>query len=130
MKQLTDSTDSINSTDIGKILSSYVEIGMVMLELDGVGTQEICIVSTESNLQGFIRWVICPRCGRRIKKLYLPLGDNIFLCRSCYDLGYRTQYVRTFRKTQYQKKRHTTNPNKRQMSREEMLSELKKLLTK
>jgi hypothetical protein len=39
-------------------------------------------------------WFICPgmidgkRCGRRVRKLYLPPGRLYFGCRHCYDLAY------------------------------------------
>jgi len=51
---------------------------------------------TECNFGGVRPWFRCPShaggCGRRVGKLYLPIytnGDR-FLCRECYDLGYRS----------------------------------------
>lgn len=51
---------------------------------------------TDCNFGGSRPWFRCPTdaggCGRRVGKLYLPLytnGDR-FLCRECYDLGYRS----------------------------------------
>jgi hypothetical protein len=40
-------------------------------------------------------WMCCPAvvggrpCGRRVRKLFLPLGGRIFACRKCYDLTYK-----------------------------------------
>ena len=50
---------------------------------------------TECNFGGYRPWFRCPGegCGRRVRKLYLPLyarGARYYLCRECYDLGYRS----------------------------------------
>jgi hypothetical protein len=38
-------------------------------------------------------WFICPAvgCGRRVSVLYLPPGGEIFACRHCYRLSYRSR---------------------------------------
>jgi hypothetical protein len=124
MRQLIELTDSINSKDIAKILPGHAETGRALLEIAGIGSQEISLISTRSNLQGFIKWAICPACKRRVRKLYLPLGADIFLCRRCYNLGYRAQYSREYRKTPYERKGLIIETEKRKMSREEKLREL------
>jgi hypothetical protein len=51
---------------------------------------------TEPNFGGVRPWFRCPShaggCGRRVGKLYLPIytDRDRFLCRECYDLGYRS----------------------------------------
>jgi len=51
---------------------------------------------TPCNFGGFRSWFRCPggingeRCDRRVRKLYLPTRHDYFLCRECYDLGYRS----------------------------------------
>jgi hypothetical protein len=54
---------------------------------------------TECNFGGVRPWFRCPgsvdgeACRRRVRKLYLPLyarGARYYLCRHCYDLGYRS----------------------------------------
>lgn len=53
---------------------------------------------TEPNFGGVRPWFRCPgvvdgvRCGERVRKLYLPCrrGYELYLCRHCYDLGYRS----------------------------------------
>lgn len=36
-------------------------------------------------------WFACPRCGMRVRVLYLPGGSTRFACRSCHHLRYRCQ---------------------------------------
>jgi len=54
---------------------------------------------TACNFGGYRPWFQCPGlvdgepCARRAGKLYLPLyarGARYYLCRECYDLGYRS----------------------------------------
>jgi hypothetical protein len=51
---------------------------------------------TDCNFGGSRPWFRCPPdaggCGRRVGKLYLPIytDQDRFLCRECYDLGYRS----------------------------------------
>ncbi len=48
-----------------------------------------------SNLgRGFLFYFICTLCDRRIKNLYMPDGQFIFLCRSCHKLSYPTKQQR------------------------------------
>lgn len=37
-------------------------------------------------------WFACPRCCKRVQKLYLPPGGGRFACRRCHDLAYDTQH--------------------------------------
>jgi ribosomal protein L24E len=46
-------------------------------------------------------WLVCPKCGRRVGKLYLPTllfrddeRVNRFACRKCYDLTYEQRQSR------------------------------------
>jgi hypothetical protein len=56
----------------------------------------IPITTTYPHIGGVRYWLRCPvehdrkPCGRRVKKLYLPPGEQIFGCRQCYDLTYRS----------------------------------------
>jgi hypothetical protein len=49
----------------------------------------ILVEYTGLYLGGSRPWFMCPRCQRRVGKLY-QLSIDI-LCRKCYDLGYRSQ---------------------------------------
>ena len=42
---------------------------------------------------GYRYWFRCPnfRCGRRVSVLYLPPHGEIFACRHCYGLSYRSR---------------------------------------
>ena len=98
MKDLVEDMYCITASKIGKILPKKLAIGFINLDIENSQTQIIKVVSTPSNLQGYIRWFICPSCQRRAGKMYLPCGEAIFLCRHCYDLGYKKQFTRTFKK--------------------------------
>lgn len=51
----------------------------------------VCLTTTPCNYGGQRYWFICPAlgCGRRVALLYLY--DEIFACRHCYQLAYRSQ---------------------------------------
>ena len=44
---------------------------------------------TRGGRGGQRRWFRCPRCGRRMFKLYRPPGSPFFACRQCHELTYR-----------------------------------------
>ncbi|MCA9909770.1 MAG: hypothetical protein KC519_14030 [Anaerolineae bacterium] len=44
---------------------------------------------------GALRWLfLCPSCGRRCQKLYLPCTHYTFACRHCHDLTYAARQSR------------------------------------
>ena len=51
---------------------------------------------SDCHFGGVRPWFRCPgvvdgvECGRRVRKLHLPRGGRYWLCRECYDLGYRS----------------------------------------
>jgi hypothetical protein len=45
---------------------------------------------TRCNYGGARRWLLCPRCFRRVAKLYRPLDEVLFACRQCHELTYRS----------------------------------------
>lgn len=98
MKRLVEDVDSILAREVGEILPRDVEVGAVELDISGIGVQEVKIVSTPGRYGGFLRWFLCPGCGCRVGRLCLPTGKCAFLCRHCYNLGYRAQYIRAYRK--------------------------------
>ena len=57
---------------------------------------EVPITTTPTPIGGVRYWFRCPvkhdgkPCGRRVKKLYLPPGKEVFGCRLCHDLTYET----------------------------------------
>ncbi len=98
MKRLVEETFSITAKKAGKALPKASEKGVIEIEIAGQYTQQIEIVSTTSNLEGFVRWFACPGCRGRVGKLYLPIGEAVFLCRKCHGLAYRAQQLRAFKK--------------------------------
>jgi len=97
MRTLVEDVYSIKPKQITEAIPRSNENDCVELNIEGLGSQRIEITSTPSNLQGYIRWFVCPACERRSGKLYLPYGELVFLCRYCYKLGYRQQFIRAFR---------------------------------
>ena len=60
------------------------------------GEYIISVDVTRPRIGGIRYWFRCPverdgnPCGRRVKKLYLPPGEQLFGCRYCHDLTYRS----------------------------------------
>lgn len=53
----------------------------------------VIMATTVCNFGGVRYWFICPlnNCGRKVAKLYKPLGEKYFGCRHCYDLSYESR---------------------------------------
>ncbi len=51
----------------------------------------ISLVATAQPLGGHRWWFVCPRTGRHVTKLYLPLGALRFSSRHAYRLAYQSQ---------------------------------------
>jgi len=68
---------------------------------------------TRCHYGGTRPWLLCPRCGRRVGKLYA--GGKLFLCRHCYHLAYHTQQMsepfRLLHKAQKIRKRLGASPD-------------------
>jgi len=124
MRRLIENTVTIRGQDAGKTLPRATETGIVELEIVGIGVQEVAIVSTPGRFGGYLRWFLCPGCGRRVGKLYLPAGKYAFLCRHCHRLAYRAQLTRDSRRES--KKKQTL----RQLDRLELLNKLQVFLKK
>ena len=123
MKRLVEDTFCITAKEAAKALPKGAETGKISLEVAGSYSQEIAVVSTASNLEGFVRWFICPACQNRVGKLYLPASEAVFLCRKCHDLAYRAQQLRAFRKPE-----KTSEPQKKRYTEEDWLKEAKTFL--
>ena len=64
-------------------------------------TQNVRMVRTRCHFGNFRQWFVCPQCGRRVGKLYLP--ETIYIngrlarmwkCRHCYRLTYEQRRTR------------------------------------
>jgi hypothetical protein len=51
----------------------------------------VWLTTTRPQFGGSRYWLLCPSTGRRVAKLYLPLGGHRFLSRAAYRLGYESQ---------------------------------------
>jgi len=127
MKKLVEDLPCIDIKDIGELLVVSKEKYKVELTISDKYIQEVGITSTTGSFGGFVYWFICPGCKRRIKKLYLLRNENVFLCRNCNHLAYKTQNLRDFRKTEYIRKTKKENIFKRRIKkRTDLLKELEK----
>ena len=57
------------------------------LEID----DKIRFTTSRPPFGGLRWWFVCPRSGRRVRKLYLPLGGRHFWSRRAYELAYASQ---------------------------------------
>jgi hypothetical protein len=53
--------------------------------------QRLEIVTTAPPYGGRRWWFLCPTTGRRVSKLYLPIGASVFASQQAYRLGYSVQ---------------------------------------
>jgi len=51
----------------------------------------VSVAQSQPRFGGWRWWWVCPATGRRVLKLYLPLGGSRFLSRQAYRLGYASQ---------------------------------------
>lgn len=56
----------------------------------------------------------------RARKLYLPGGSRVFLCRLCHDLGYRSQQSRIFKDLGSHKKGSAKQEQEKALYREKV----------
>lgn len=61
----------------------------------------ISVEKNSCNYGGFRYFFKCPLCHKRMRFLYL-VAQSIFLCRSCLNLGYNSQRLRTSTRLQEQ----------------------------
>jgi hypothetical protein len=47
-------------------------------------------VTTRPHLGGERRWFACPGCARRVATLYRPVPGDVWRCRACHGLTYRS----------------------------------------
>jgi hypothetical protein len=56
-----------------------------------INRQDIFIRKTRIFNKAFRNWFACPKCHRRVLKLYMPPRENFYACRICHNLTYRSQ---------------------------------------
>ncbi len=97
MKKLVEETFSLTAKHVAQALPIAMDQGTVEFKIGDRYVQQIQMVSTPGNTGGLVYWFLCPGCGRRKRKLYLPTGEAVFLCRKCHDLAYRAQQLRAYK---------------------------------
>ena len=84
-----------NRARIGVIIDrGYVKLRYEIKRKDGTSTEyeySIKIDKTRCYFGGVRYWFRCLYCDRRCRILYMPYNREIFKCRLCYNLTYRTQ---------------------------------------
>jgi len=129
MKKLVENLPCIDIKNIKELLAESREKYKVEFTISNKYTQEVDITSTIGSFGGFVYWFMCPGCRGRVKKLHLSQNENVFLCRHCHHLAYRTQNLRDLRKTKYIKKIKKEDIFKKRIKkRMYILKELEKLL--
>ena len=129
MKKLVENLPCIDIKNIKELLAESREKYKIELTISNKYTQEIDITSTIGSFGGFVYWFICLGCKRRVKKLHLSQNENVFLCRHCHHLAYRSQNLRDFRKTKYIKEINKEDIFKKRIKKRiDILKELEKLL--
>jgi hypothetical protein len=78
------------------ILEVRQDVGISLPTLQNSAQRIIPITVTKCNFGGQRFWFCCPKvtkglsCGRRVAVLYSLPGGEIFACRGCLDLSYRS----------------------------------------
>jgi hypothetical protein len=104
MKKLAEDTPCIDIGDIKSILAGDKGNYKLEIIISDKYVEVIDVASTVGNFGGHVYWFVCPGCKRRVKKIYLSSENNVFLCRNCLGLAYRSKNIRDFRKTGYLRK--------------------------
>ena len=63
--------------------------GAATLSGPAIDTVIVPLVASRPHMRGLHWYWLCPDCGRRVAKLYLPPGSQRWKCRHCHALTYR-----------------------------------------
>jgi hypothetical protein len=121
MKRLVEETFSLTAKHAAKALPIAADQGTVEFKIADQYVQQIKLVTTPGNAGGLVYWFLCPGCERRKRKLYLPSGEVVFLCRKCHNLAYRAQQLRAFKKPEKAKEKMS----KKRYTKKERLRKVK-----
>ena len=76
-------------------IQSWMDEGMLCIAVGGKDPQRIEI-ETVANHLGTRTYLLCPMCGYRAHKLYLPPQGHNFACRTCHKLKYRLSTINKY----------------------------------
>lgn len=75
-----------------------ISIGVTSTWRDGQETyKRLRLTTTKPHFGGLRLWFECPRCNRRVAKLYPYLPARTYACRECLGLVYWLQYRKGWR---------------------------------
>ena len=61
------------------------------LEITYPTLQAIPLATVPKHYGGVQIYFMCPKCNRRVFKLYCPVNGKIFACSQCYELSYQSR---------------------------------------
>jgi len=98
LKQKSSRIDLTSEEFVKKLIDMIEKRSTVNLKQESNGKIEftkenkIQLTYTKSNLnKGFVFWFICRVCDRRVRYLYIPPNSQIFACRKCHRLAYKSR---------------------------------------
>ena len=71
-----------------------IKLRYAFLKRDGRRQPVECVLrltTTKPHYGGIRHWLVCPLCGRKVTKVYLPPAVAVFGCRRCHSLAYQCQ---------------------------------------
>lgn len=80
--------------------NAFLRIHYTLIDRDKKIDYKIRLSRTEAHYGGWRWWFICPHTGRRVAKLYLPSGGDIFASRHAYRLAYESQSIDAYSRAQ------------------------------
>ena len=87
-----DVMDLRESTGYPDWLQSASTVTLTLSHPHGPTLTPVGLVRTFPNYGGVRYWFACPRCRRRVRKLYASGSDPQLACRKCHGLVYGLQY--------------------------------------
>jgi len=77
--------------------SDPLQCHQIEVLVEGPGSAELrpfwlTVVATRPHFGGVKQWFLCPRCDRRVRKLYCTEPRSGLACRRCLRLRYRSQF--------------------------------------
>lgn len=72
-------------------LHGFLNLNYTITSTQNEHVHSIKIISSKCNYGGYRYWIQCPYCSRKVSKLYLPPNDEVFACRYCLRLTYKSK---------------------------------------
>ena len=85
-----------NRKEFYAVLNDRLEC-MTLFSLRQHSPLELRFTSSTPHFGGQRYWLVCPRCGKRVGKLYRPKMADKFECRHCHKLTYTSSQTHNHR---------------------------------